>query len=450
MSQTHNWREALRVYTKPQILIIFLLGFSAGLPFLLVFSSLSAWLNDVNVSKSTIGFFSWIGLLYSIKVVWAPVVDKTPLPLLTKIFGQRRSWLLLAQSGIAGGILLMAGSQPAEHLQAFALFALLVAFSSATQDVVVDAYRIEAAANEYQAAMAASYVFGYRIATLAAGAGALYFADIFDWHIAYLLMAVLSMVGIITTLLIKEPAHKISADTLAQEEKIISQLEDISDAKGPVQKIIDWFAAAVISPFVDFFHRYGKQALIILLLVGSYRITDITMAVMANPFYLDMGFTKTEIAQISKLFGFALTLSGAALGGILVMRYGILKILLLGGLLVIGSNLLFALLSTMGANLTMLAFTISMDSLAGGIATAVFIAYLSSLTNTAYTATQYALFSSIMTLFPKIIAGFSGVVVEHFGYFNFYIYASCLGLPAIFIIVYLLRREKNSREQQNT
>ena len=443
---THNWRESLAIYTQPKTLIIFLLGFSSGLPFLLVFSSLSAWLNDVDVSKSTIGFFSWIGLLYSIKVFWAPVVDKMPLPFLTRLLGQRRSWLLLAQSGIACGLLLMANSQPAEQLQAFALFALLVAFSSATQDVVVDAYRIESVDNEAQAAMAAAYVLGYRIATLAAGAGALYMADFFDWHSAYLLMAALTLVGITTTLIIKEPKHIISSDTLAREEQLISEIEQSAAFKGTAQKIIDWFAAAVVSPFVDFFQRYGKQALMILLLIGTYRITDITMSVMANPFYLDLGFSKTEIANITKVFGFALTISGAALGGVLVMRYGILKILLLGGVLVVSSNLLFALLSTMGANITMLAFTIGLDSLAGGIATAVFIAYLSSITNTAYTATQYALFSSLMTLFPKIIAGFSGVVVENFGYFNFYIYASLLGLPAIFIIAYLLRLEKKRNQ----
>ncbi len=254
-------------------------------------------------------------------------------------------------------------------------------------------------------------------------------------------MAGLTLVGIITTLLINEPSHIISTDTLAQEEQIISRMEKISHSKGLAQRFVDWFAAAVISPFVDFFYRYGKQAVIILLLVGTYRITDITMAVMANPFYLDLGFSKTEIANISKLFGFFLTLAGALLGGILVMRYGILKILLLGGILVISSNLLFALLSTLGPNLQMLAFTIGADSLAGGIATSVFIAFLSSLTNTAYTATQYALFSSLMTLFPKIIAGFSGMVVDAYGYFHFYIYASILGLPAILIILFLLKKD---------
>ncbi|MCW9005020.1 MAG: MFS transporter [Gammaproteobacteria bacterium] len=435
----HSWQEAVRVYTKPRILGMLFLGFSAGLPFLLVFSTLSAWLSDANVSRTTIGFFSWIGIMYSIKVLWAPVVDRLSLPVLTKLLGQRRSWLLLAQSGIASGLLLLAFTTPENSLQLFALYALMVAFSSATQDVVIDAYRIEAVDKEYQAAMAATYVLGYRVATLAAGAGALYMADFINWQAAYITMAVLTGIGIATTLIIREPEHRIKADTLAYEEQLINKIETKVHAKGFNQKITEWFTSAVISPFAEFFHRTGKYALLILLLIGTYRITDITMAVMANPFYLDLGFSKSEIASISKMFGFFLTIAGVALGGILVMRFGIMRILLLGGVLVIASNLLFACLSQIGPEITMLAVVISADSLAGGIATAVFIAYLSSLTNTAYTATQYALFSSLMTLLPKLIAGFSGIIVDAYGYLVFYFYSSLLGLPALLIILYLLK-----------
>lgn len=440
----HSWQEAVRVYTKPRILGMLFLGFSAGLPFLLVFSTLSAWLSDADVSRTTIGFFSWIGIMYSIKVLWAPVVDRVPLFFLTKLLGQRRSWLLLAQSGIASGLLLLAFTTPENSLQLFALYALLVAFSSATQDVVIDAYRIEAIDKEYQAAMAATYVLGYRVATLAAGAGALYMADFINWQAAYLTMATLTGIGIATTLIIREPEHKIKADTLAHEEQLIHQIEEKVHVKGISQKITEWFTSAVISPFAEFFRRTGKYALLILLLIGTYRITDITMAVMANPFYLDLGFTKSEIASVTKMFGFFLTIAGVALGGILVMRFGIMRILLLGGILVIASNLLFAWLSQMGPEITMLAVVISADSLAGGIATAVFIAYLSSLTNTAYTATQYALFSSLMTLFPKLIAGFSGIIVDAYGYLAFYIYSSSLGIPALLIIFYLLKNNSES------
>ena len=349
--------------------------------------------------------------------------------------------LLVAQSGIAAGLLLLAFTTPDSHLKLFAFFALIVAFSSATQDIVIDAYRIEAIDKEYQAAMAATYVLGYRVATLAAGAGALYIADFINWQVAYITMAGLTSIGIITTLIMREPEHRIKSDTLAYEEQLINNIEQKIDAKGTIQKITEWFTSAVVSPFAEFFRRTGKYALIILLLIGTYRITDITMAVMANPFYLDLGFSKSEIASITKLFGFILTITGVAVGGILVMRYGIMKIMLLGSILVISSNLLFAWLSQIGPELSMLALVISADSLAGGIATAVFIAYLSSLTNTAYTATQYALFSSLMTLFPKIIAGFSGIIVDQFSYFIFYVYSSLLGLPALFIVIFLLRKK---------
>lgn len=437
---SRDWRSALRVYSQPRVLGMLLLGFSAGLPFLLVFSTLSAWLKDANVSRTTIGFFSWIGITYSIKVFWAPIVDRVCLPGLSQLLGQRRSWLLLAQCGIATGLVLMATTTPGGHLESFALFALLVAFSSSTQDIVIDAYRIEALAKEYQAAMSATYVLGYRLATLLAGAGALYIADFIDWRTAYLVMAASTAVGILTTLKMREPEHRVSPRTQALEHELAEQIETEVHVKGRIRQFIEWFSAAVISPFVEFFQRTGKVAIIILVLIATYRITDITMAVMANPFYLDLGFSKTEIASITKLFGFFLTIGGAALGGVLVMRYGIMRILLLGSVMVIGSNLLFAWLSTVGHNIDMLALVISADSLSGGIATAVFIAYLSSLTNTAYTATQYALFSSLMTLFPKIIAGFSGIVVDDYGYWVFYIYASCLGLPALLAILYLMKR----------
>ena len=440
-NNAHGWREAVAVYAQPRVLGMLFLGFSAGLPFLLVFSTLSAWLSDADVDRGTIGFFSWIGIMYSIKIIWAPLVDRLRLPLLGKWLGQRRSWLLLAQCGIAAGLLLLASSTPQQNLQVFALYALLVAFSSATQDVVIDAYRIEAVAKEYQAAMSASYILGYRVATLVAGAGALYIADAMDWRLAYLAMCAFTLVGIITTLVIREPQHAIKTETRIQEERLAHELSGALHANRMWGRITEWFATAVVSPFAEFFRRSGKRALLILLLIGTYRITDIIMAVMANPFYLDLGFTKSQIASVTKLFGFFLTIGGAALGGILVVRYGILRILLLGSVMVIVSNLLFAALAHIGPDITALALIISADSLAGGVASAVFVAYLSSLTNTAYTATQYALFSSLMTLVPKIIAGFSGVIVEHYGYFTFYIYSSLLGLPALTIIIYLLTKQ---------
>jgi len=413
------------------------LGFSAGLPFLLVFSTLSAWLRDEGVERSVIGFFSWIGVTYSIKVFWAPVVDRISLPFLTTFLGKRRSWMLLAQLGIVVGLVGMGSSDSHSQLQQIALFAVWVAFCSATQDVVIDAYRIESVNPEYQGAMAATYVLGYRIALLVAGAGAFYIADYASWKVAYFVMATAMSVGLVTTLCLKEPDHKhfdgrLSEDVAVKRQNIWRRLS-IS------------FVDAVLHPFVEFFGRNGKVGLLILMLIAVYKMSDITMGVMANPFYLDLGFSKKDIADISKVFGFFMTIAGAAMGGVLVVRYGIMRPLLLGAVMVAATNLLFAVLAVSDPNLLLLAGVISADNLSGGIATSVFIAYLSSLTSTAYTATQYALFSSLMTLPAQLLGGFSGVVVDSYGYTVFFIYASTVGLPAIVLVLLLMRYQSRSK-----
>ena len=441
----HSWREALLVYTQPRVVGMWFLGFSAGLPFLLVFSTLSAWLTDENVSRATIGFFSWIGITYSIKVVWAPVIDRLPFPFFTRVLGKRRGWMLIAQIGIACGLFGMAAIDPSQDLQAIALFGLLVAFSSATQDVALDAYRIEAMDKEFQGAMSAMYIFGYRTALLVAGAGAFYFADYIDWPFAYTIMVVLTGVGMLTVMVIREPQHTVTENTLEQEQHVA---EILGDGKpGTWHRIKAWFASAVVSPFVDFIKRYGKFAIIILVFIGIYRISDITMGVMANPFYLDMGYSKVDIANIGKVFGFFMTILGAATGGILVVRYGIHRPLILGAVLVAATNLLFAFLATLDPDLVWLAIVISADNFSGGLAGSAFIAFLSSLTNSAYTATQYALFSSLMTLPAKILGGFSGVIVEGYGYEWFFSYAALLGTPAIAVALYLTL-STSARQQQ--
>jgi PAT family beta-lactamase induction signal transducer AmpG len=416
------------------------LGFAAGLPFLLVFSTLSAWLRDEGVARTTIGFFSWVGITYSIKVFWAPVVDRLPLPTLTSLMGKRRSWMLLAQLCIASGLFAMAFCDPHTELQLIALFALLVAFGSATQDITIDAYRIEAVDKLLQGAMAATYVLGYRIALLVAGAGAFYIAAAYSWSYAYIVMAILMGIGVITTLIISEPEHPEDQRTSILEAKL-EKTFGIQDQQTVLQRTTAWFVDAVVSPFVEFFRRNGWMAVFILLLIGTYKISDITMGVMANPFYLDQGFSKTDIANITKLFGFFMTIAGAGLGGILVIRFGILRPLLVGAILIALTNLLFVWLAISEPNLITLAIVISADNLSGGLATSAFIAYLSSLTNTSYTATQYALFSSLMTLPAKIIGGFSGWVVDTAGYANFFLYAGLLGIPAIILVIYLLKHE---------
>ena len=443
-----SWKSAFSIYAQPRVLGMILLGFSAGLPFSLVSTTLSAWLADQHVSLSVIGYFSLVGVAYSIKVFWSPVVDRLRLPLVYRIFGKRRSWMLLAQSGIALGLLGMSQVDLQQQLEWVALLAVWVAFCSATQDIVIDAYRIEAVVVKYQGAMAAAYVFGYRLALLFAGAGALYLAEYVGWKWAYQCLSAAMVVGIITTLLIAEPEHKEDQRAKLIEQQIESVL-GVDKAPSVFGRLLKWFSDAVLSPFVEFFQRNGKTSVLILLLIAVYKMSDIAMGVMANPFYLELGFSKKDIADVTKLFGFVMTIVGTSLGGVLVARFGIMKPLLLGAVISAATNLLFAAMAVAEPNLTLLAGVISADNLSGGIAAAAFIAYLSSLTNSAYTATQYALFSSLMTLPAKLIGGFSGSFAANFGYEVFFIYSSLIGLPSIILVICLIKTPVIGNSQQN-
>ena len=438
MPDNRSWRQALAVYGQPPVVAMLFLGFSAGLPLLLVFSTLSAWLTEEGVSRTAIGFFGWVGITYSIKVIWAPVIDRLRLPLLTRLLGQRRGWILLGQLGVVAGLLAMVGSDPRESLSALALAAVAVAFASSTQDVAIDAFRIEAAVDEFQGAMASTYVFGYRLAMLVAGAGSLYIADWLGWEAAYLAMAGLMGVGILTVLLVVEPPHPDNPAVAGLERRLAGRLTLV--APGPLARLQAWFVGAVVSPFVEFFTRNGALALVILLFIAIYRLSDIAMGIMANPFYLDLGFSKSEIASVGKVFGFFMTIAGSFIGGILVVKYGIHRPLLAGAIMVAVTNLLFVRLAGVGADLDWLIVAISADNLGGGFSNAAFIAYLSSLTNRAYTATQYALFSSLMTLPGKFLSGFSGLVVDAAGYADFFLYTAAMGLPSILLAWWLWRR----------
>ncbi|WP_051368508.1 MFS transporter [Psychromonas sp. SP041] len=439
-----SWLESFKIYLQKRVVILFFFGFSAGLPLLLVFSTLSFWLREAGVSRASIGFFSWIALAYAFKWIWSPFVDRLSIPLLTPLLGRRRSWLLLSQVSIILSLIGMAMSDPQQNLAMFAVCALVVAYSSATQDIVIDAFRIESGPEKFQAAMAAAYMTGYRLAMIMAGAGSLAIAawssnseayQLSAWSTSYFVMAACMGVGIITTFVAKEPDYKGTA--LQQQQAVI--LEQLNAAKIPsaAGRFMAWLNMAVIAPFADFFKRYGKHAILILLLIGTYRISDIVMGIMANPFYVDMGYTKGEIAAISKVFGVTMTLLGAALGGVLLTRYSTYSILFLGGLLVVITNFIFAILAFVGKDLTLLTLIISMDNISAGIATTAFITYISKLTNIEFSATQSALFSSIMLLFPKFIAGFSGVYVDDFGYVNFFIASALIGVPVLGLIVVL-------------
>ncbi|MDP5292625.1 MFS transporter [Oceanimonas sp. CHS3-5] len=429
------------------------LGFSSGLPLLLVFGTLSFWLREAGVSRTSIGFFSWVALAYGVKWLWSPLVDRLPLPLLSRLMGRRRSWMLFSQGIIMAALAGMAFSDPTADLSQLALFALAVAFASATQDIVIDAYRIESAPERLQGALAAAYMTGYRLAMIMAGAGALAIAawagsdtgyDMGGWQVAYLAMAGCMLVGVLTCLLLHEPKVDLGEQQRSQREH-----RDHLVASGWPAWLAGLAAfgkSAVVAPFADFFQRFGWQALLILGLIASYRIADVVMGVMANPFYVDMGFTKTEIATVTKIYGVIMTLAGAALGGVLVGRFGTLRILMLGALLTAGTNLLFALMSQLGPDVRLLTVIISLDNLSAGIATAAFVTYLSSLTNVAFSATQYALFSSVMLLLPKFVAGFSGLAVDTIGYAGFFTGTAALGLPVLVLIAVVARRVPLKRE----
>lgn len=431
-------REGLRVYLRPRVIGMLFLGFSAGLPLLLVGGTFTAWLRDLGIELAAIGFLSWVGMAHSIKVLWAPVIDRAPVPLLTRWLGRRRSWMLLAQVVIAIALLGMALTDPRDHLGLIALWAILAAFGSATQDVAMDAYRVEAEARHRQAAMAATYVTGYRVAILAAGAGALHLAALDGWTLAYVTMALLMGVGVVTTLIIAEPEVEVNQTTVQLEHRVSEYLARTRHG-GLRRNLTAWFIGAVICPFAEFFQRYGKVALLILAFIATFRISDIFMGVMANPFYLDLGFSKTQIANIAAAFGLAMTLTGAALGGVLVARFGIAPILVLTAFMAPATNLTFAWLATIGAQEYGLVLAIIADNVTGGLAISVFIAYLSSLTNTAYTATQYALFSSLMTLPGQFAAGFTGLLAAHVGWVGFFLITALTGLPAIILAAILLK-----------
>ena len=439
----HPWLAALKVYTHPRVVGMLFLGFSAGLPLLLVLGTLSFWLSEAGIARATIGHLSWVGLAYGFKFLWSPLVDRLPLPVLTRTLGRRRAWLLLSQVCIALSLFGMANTDPAQNLTHMVYLALAVAFASATQDIALDAYRIEAVETEKQGAMAATYQAGYRIAMITAGAGALWIAAAFDpseatydfrpWQVAYTVMALLMAVGILTTLIIREPAKKIALATVEREAHTRERFA-AAGLHGWMLGAAAWFYGAVLSPFIDFIQRYKWQAVLMLALIAVYRISDVVMGVMSNPFYQEMGFTKDEVATVSKVYGVVMTIAGAGLGGLLVLRLGILRTLFLGALLSAATNLLFVWLAGRGHDVGALVFTVSADNLSAGIASSAFVAYLSSLVNQAYSATQYALFTSVMLLLPKSIAGFSGEFVDAFGWAAFFTGTAAIGIPVLLLV----------------
>lgn len=417
------------------------LGFGSGLPYYLVYGTLSAWLRQEGIARSTISMLSWVGLISTVKFIWAPFVDRVPLPGLKRLLGRRRSWMLVGQVGIIAALATLSTAHPATHLLRVALGALFLAFFMSTQDIAMDAWRIESAPDEEQGAMAAAYQVGYRVAVICATAGALGLAQIAGWHISYATMAALGLVGVITTLLVREPPTTVQVVAEHQEQRVRDWLDARTHWPRFARAVGAQFVGAVVCPLTDFLGRFTvRVAALLLLLIGSYRLTDFSMGAMANPFYIDHGYTLGQIATIVKFVGIALSMFGVVLSGVVIARYGIVRGMILGSSMIILSNLAFAWLATThGPTLLGLGIANGLDAMALALHGTALIAFLSALTSTRYTATQYALFSSLYALPGKLLEGKAGAVVDAIGYPHFFLYTASLSIPAL-VLLYVLTR----------
>ena len=490
-----TFAHSLKGYQDRRAIALLLLGFSAGIPILLIFSTLSLWLLEAGVQRETVTMFSWAALGYSFKFVWSPLIDALPVPLLSRVLGKRRSWLLLAQGLIIVAIVLMSSINPqfSGGLNAMAWGAVLLGFSSATQDVVIDAYRIEAAPDDsaMQSVMSSTYTAGYRLGMIVAGAGSLMLAQWLGstkahyvysaWQQTYWAMAATMLVGVAATLWVREPAGQ-QAQTAGQgvDDNLrllamfvlavlafvwaFRQINGLlpENAASPVAALL-WetlrlagsLLAAVavgfvavraklvraevvrrvwVAPLADFFARYGKRAALLLALIGLYRISDIVSGVISNVFYADMGFSKVEIASAVKTFGVAMSILGGIAGGVLAQRFRLMNMMMLGAVAAAATNLLFVWLALRGHDVPLMYTAVGLDTFAAGLAGTVFVAFLSALTNIRFTAVQYALFSSLMTLLPKTIGGYSGAIVKQIDYTGFFLFTAALGVPILLLV----------------
>ena len=414
--------KGLGIYASSESIRMVFLGFSAGLPHPLLFATLTLWLASAEVSISEITMFGWVGIIYAIKFLWAPMLDRLRLPGLTSLIGQRRSWMLLTQVIILVGLIYMSFLQPESDLIFLAYMSIIVAFASASQDVAIDAYRIEIAESKFQAVLGASYQLGYRISALTSGAGALYLASFYDWKLTYQIMSMFMLVGIMTVIMIPESTKPFEKNNNS-----------------------GWLKKTLIEPFAEFFKRNGYWSLFLLMFIAIYRVSDLIIGIAANPFYADLGFNLSEIATVTKVFGFTITIIGAFIGGLTVARFGISKLLIISTILLTVTNLFFLFLNNAGPSLPALVLTISADNFALGFSGTVFIAFLSSLTSRYFTASQYALFTSVMFLPGITLSGFSGQIIESGGWSTLFIYSALLGIPSI--VCSLLIVKKGWKEQ---
>jgi PAT family beta-lactamase induction signal transducer AmpG len=432
-----SWSEAARVYLDPRVAAMLFLGFSSGLPFGVLAEPLSAWLAGSGVSKTGIGLFALVSLPYSLKFLFAPFIDRLPLPGLTAHFGRRRGWALAAQGLLLTTIAGMGLGDPGTQIWWTAAFALAVAFASASQDVVIDAYRVEILEEHKLAAGAATAVFGWRVGQFAAGAGGLIVADLLPWSWVFAILAVLVPVGMITILVGPEPLQP-DRQVLGIERRIEARLADRRHLPRPLAEAFAWVYVAAVLPLVEFFERRGWLAVFLFILL--YKFGDAVLAVMKIPFFLDLGFTKTEIAEVVKLFGTAATVGGGIVGGLLLARVGILPGLLVCGILMALSNLVFVVQAWLGADLAMLAVTIAVENTTTGMGTAAFVAYLSSLCNLAYTATQYALLTSLMALSRTVLSSGAGWLADRTDWPTFFVLTTVAAIPGLVLLAWMWRR----------
>ncbi len=402
---------------KRKLIGILLLGFASGLPYMLVFSTLTAWLRDVGISLTQIGFFAWLVLTYSLKFLWAPFVDRYSIPGF-KFFGKRRGWILFSQSVIFLSLIGMSLIDPMQNIQLLALFAFFAAFFGSIQDVAVDALRIEIGEAKEQGDLAASYQLGYRVAILLATSMALIFADLYSWSYVYQLMGILMLIGSAGALICYEPNNK--------EIAILR------------------FDKALFEAFKDFFNRFGLwSAALLLLIISTYRLTDIVMGPMAMPFYLDLGFSKTEIGALVKTIALFGSVVGFFIGGLLIKRISLFNALLFGGICVLSTNLFFAYVATAQANISLLSLIVGLDSFAAGLVGTINIAFLTSLVSKKFTAVQYAMLTSFMMLPGKFFSGFSGILADYYvstsslesGWAYFFYTTSAMSIPALLLIM---------------
>jgi PAT family beta-lactamase induction signal transducer AmpG len=437
-SRFRRWLESCRVYADRRVLSLLFFGFASGLPLALTFGTLSVWLREVGINKTTIGLFALAGTPYTLKFLWSPLVDRMPIPYLTRWLGRRRGWTLFTQLLLMASIAALGATNPVARPGLMAFFALLVVFWSATQDIVIDAYRVEILEERQYGAGAATIVLGYRIGMLVSGAGALFLATYVGWSVAYFVMAACMIVGVTTVLLNPEPAVQQSRESVEQERRIASYLEARPHLRGKKGRAFAWVFGAVISPFAEFMRRRGW--IVILLFILLYKFGDALAGVMSGPFYVELGFTKNEIASVSKVFGMGATIIGAVIGGIIVDRLGILKSLFVCGMLQMFSNLMFVLLAVVGNDVKMLALAIAVENLSGGMGTAAFVAYLSSLCNVAYTATQYALLSSFMAFGRTVLSSSGGWLADQMDWVSFFVLTTAAALPGLLLLVGMIKR----------